>query len=219
MSVHDRVIRGFTLIEVMLAMLVLGFIGLAGASVFQQMAQSNRHIQAHQELLGQLQFTMLLLERDVRFMVARSQREAEKEHLYLTSNAQELLSDAGGLAFVRAGWSNPQAALPRSELQPVGYRVQEHQLQRFSLPFVNAVDREPVVQKLLDGIQGFEVSFLSKGQERAEWNRSGLPDAIRVRIEHDYFGELERLLLVGGETVHLEHSWTDEEQGDAHHER
>ncbi|RUO42989.1 type II secretion system protein GspJ [Aliidiomarina taiwanensis] len=194
--------RGFTLIEVMLAMAVLAIIGMASASVFQQMTQAESRSSERHALLAELQFALLIIDRDVRQLVARNRRaEGQQESFYISNDSRLLESDSGGLAFVRAGWVNPQQALPRSELQPVVYRVRDQVLQRLSLPFVDSVSGQPQVQALLTGVENFEVQFTTPGTgtQVSRWQQAEqLPEQVRIRIEHAQLGVIERVLLTSG---------------------
>lgn len=194
---------GFTLIEVMLAMAVLAIIGMASASVFNQMTQAESRASERHALLAELQFALLIIDRDVRQLVARSRRtEGMSEQVYVSNDNRLLESDSGGLAFVRAGWANPQQVLPRAELQPVVYRVRDKVLQRLSLPFVDSVSGRPQVQALLTGVESFEVQFTTPGtgNKVARWEQAEqLPEQVLIRIEHTQFGVIERVLLTSGE--------------------
>lgn len=160
--------RGFTLIEVMVAMVVLALIGLASAAVLSQMTKAEETSKKRHALLSELQFTLLIMDRDVRQMVARTIRATEEQakHIYLTNKANTADSDSGALAFVRGGWSNPEHMLPRSELQPVAYRVRDQVLQRIYQPFVDSVSSEPAVQNLLSQVESFEIEFSGDNGER-----------------------------------------------------
>jgi len=194
--------RGFTLIEVLVAMSILAIIGLVSAIVLTQMLDSEEVSKARHEQLSELQFAMLTLDRDVRQMVVRTVRAnpEESQRYYVTNDADLIDSDSGGLAFVRAGWSNPDMMLPRSELQPVVYRVREGVLQRLYRPFVDDVSGDQSIQNLLSGVESLEVSFLHAGQESDRWTRpNDLPDVVIVRLELASFGSIERWLLTSGD--------------------
>ncbi|MCO4321580.1 type II secretion system minor pseudopilin GspJ [Aliidiomarina quisquiliarum] len=194
--------RGFTLIEVMVAMVVLALIGLASAAVLSQMTQAEEASSKRHALLSELQFSLLIIDRDVRQMVARTIRATDEQakHIYLTNEASTVDSDSGALVFVRGGWSNPEHMLPRSELQPVAYRVRERVLQRVYQPFVDSVSSEPTVQDLLSQVESFEVEFSGESGERvSRWLQPHqLPERVYIRIEHEQLGMIERVLLTSG---------------------
>lgn len=200
--------RGFTLVEVMVAMLVLALIGLASATVFQQMTQAEEVASKRHEQLAALQFAFLIIDRDIRQMSARTTRIAAERagdstsngKIYLTNSGSELDSDSGALGFVRAGWTNPNHLLPRSELQGVVYRVREETLERLYVPFADDTSGEFARQTLLTGVQSFEVTFESGDAAISQWNVAGqLPTRVILRIELEEFGVVERVLLTSGE--------------------
>lgn len=193
--------RGFTLIEVLVAMSILAIIGLVSATVLTQMIDSEEVSKDRHERLSELQFAMVTLDRDVRQIVVRQVRAVPEEarRYYITNDAALIDSDSGGLAFVRAGWSNPDMMLPRSELQPVVYRVRDGVLQRIYRPFVDDVSGDEGVQDLLTGVESLEVSFQHAGEDYERWERPNtLPDLVIVRIELENFGVIERWLLTSG---------------------
>lgn len=194
--------RGFTLVEVLLAMMILGLIGLAGSTVLWQMLEANESTAERQERLQELQFTFLTLDRDIRQMIVRPVRRVpeEQRHLYLSNDSGMVDSDSGGLAFVRGGWTNPGQLLPRAELQPVTYRVRDNMLQRLQLPYVDDVSQQPAVQNLLQGVESFEVSFVHQDEAISNWELPHqVPDLVVIEIEHENFGRIERLLVTKGQ--------------------
>lgn len=194
--------QGFTLVELLLAMLIFALIGLASAFVLNQMLVSDERSYERREQLQQTQYALLMLERDVRQMVARPLRAqpSEARNIYVLSGSRMTDSDTDGLGFVRAGWSNPGAMLPRSMLQPVLYRVRDNVLQRVSSDFVDDVSGQPHVQDLLTGVEDFRVRFIHQGEELFEWNvRDALPEVVIVTLVTEEYGEIERWLLTSGE--------------------
>ncbi|RUO29851.1 type II secretion system protein GspJ [Aliidiomarina sedimenti] len=198
----NKKLNGFTLVELMLAMFIFALIGLASSVVLNQMLSSDARATERREELEQLQFSLLLLERDVRQMVMRPVRQvpAEQRNIYLFSDGRYTDSDADGLAFVRAGWSNPDAMLPRSMLQPVVYRLWDGVLQRLSHSYVDDVSAEPAIQNLLHNVTDFRVEFIANGERREDWNVANrLPDVVIVSLQTDSYGRIERWLLTSGE--------------------
>lgn len=193
--------RGFTLIEVLIAMAILALIGLASAIVLTQMIDSEENSKQRHERLAEIQFALLTLDRDVRQMVVRQVREIPEEarNIYVTNDSALIDSDSGGLAFVRAGWTNPAMMLPRSELQPIVFRVRDNVLQRVYRPFVDDTSGEQAVQDLLRGVSEFSVTFRHNDESYESWVMANhLPDIVVVRIEIENFGDVERWLLTSG---------------------
>lgn len=194
--------RGFTLVEMLVAMLIFALIGMASHFVLSQMTSSDEISKEQQAALSELQFAMLMLERDVRQMVMRPVRAVQNDArgLYVLTDSSLLDSDTDGLAFVRAGWSNPNAQLPRSMLQPVVYRVRENMLQRVYNTYVDDVSARPFVQDLLPGVEDFRIEFEHQGQRLRNWQLEGqLPDVVIVRLTHEKYGLIERWFLTSGQ--------------------
>lgn len=194
--------NGFTLIELLLAMLVFALLGLASAFVLNQMLNSDEISNQQREHLQEIQLAVLMLERDVRQMVARPLRAQPREQrsIYVLSDGRATDSDADGLAFVRAGWSNPNAILPRSSLQPVLYRLRDNVLQRVSADYVDDVSGRPHVQDLLANVEDFRVRFIHQGEELDEWAvHNALPEVVVVSLTTETYGLIERWLLTSGE--------------------
>ncbi|MEP0174399.1 MAG: type II secretion system minor pseudopilin GspJ [Paraglaciecola sp.] len=199
--------RGFTLLEILVAIAIFALIGVASTGVLNSVIESDQLSEERFAKLEELQRAMLTIERDIMQMTNRSVRiNGEASSVVVSGGEDVMSSDAGGLAFVRAGWHNPQMLLPRSTLQSVGYRLQEKELQRVYGNYVdNVIGYEPKVRVLLSDIEDFQVSFLTdetKLEDAEDWEEiyssEALPLAISVTISSKTFGEIRREFLVGG---------------------
>ncbi len=197
--------RGFTFIEMLLATAIFALIGLASVAVLSSVTDSDELSSEATERLQQMQRAMMMLERDFLQLSARQIRingdAPQNERLW--GEKFLLNSDDHGVSFSRQGWRNPGMVLARSEIQAVAYRVQEEQLQRLFTIYPDAVTgTEPQVQVLLEGVTGFEISYLqgtdwSKEEQWQEsWQDSRMPSAIRVVLTHQYLGRIERIFLL-----------------------
>ncbi len=191
--------KGFTFLEMLLAMLLFAMVGLASVAVLTSVTKSDEASQRALQQLKQFQRAMLLLERDFMQISARHVRlegdPPKQERLW---GEQYLLdSEDHGVSFTHQGWRNPGMILPRSEVQAVAYRVQEGQLQRLFTLYVDAVnDTEPQLQQLLDGVETFEVTYLFDDKWEERWHHQYLPQAVKVRIVQQDIGELERIFIL-----------------------
>tara|TARA_B110000908_G_scaffold158017_1_gene198712 strand:+ start:326 stop:958 length:633 start_codon:yes stop_codon:yes gene_type:complete len=197
--------RGFTLIEILVAMAIFTLIGLASTGVLNSVINSDQLSSERFAKLEELQRAMLTIERDILQIVPRALRvNGEPVSVVISGGEDVLNSDADGLGFVRAGWHNPQMLLPRSTLQAIGYRLQEEQLQRLYGNYVdNVIGYEPKIKILLSDIEDFRVSFLTEVEQLEEpekWQESysnaNIPIAISITLVSKTFGEIRREFIL-----------------------
>ena len=200
--------RGFTLLEILIAMAIFTLIGLAGTSVLTSVLDSDELSTQRFERLEVLQRAMLTLERDILQAVPRAVRINGEKSSTVISGGEDLLdSEADGIVLVRGGWHNPQFMLPRSTLQAVGYRLQEGQLQRLYGNYLdNVVGFEPKVKVLLEEVDDFQIEFLVQSlgttEDESGWQEdyssNVLPVAVAVTISTKTFGLIRREFMLSG---------------------
>ncbi|MGQ8366509.1 type II secretion system minor pseudopilin GspJ [Glaciecola sp. 1036] len=194
---------GFTLIELLIAVAIFAIIAIATGAVLSTVSDSNETSEQALKDLQDLQRAMLVMERDMLQMVSRVPRiQGQQNQLVINGGNFEFDSDEDGIAFVRNGWHNPQLMLPRSSLQNVTYRLQDNQLQRLHTNYVDAViGTEPKIRVLFEGVTNlqFEAAFQFSDDE-LDWQENientELPIAVKVEIETDRFGTIERIFQV-----------------------
>lgn len=197
-------VRGFTLIELIIAVAIFSLIALAANQVLENVTLSSKVSDTELTKLQNLQRAMLVIERDFQQIADRIPRvQGQDNKLIIDGGEFEFESDADGIGFVRSGWHNPQLILPRSSLQNVVYRVQEEQLQRLHTNYVDSViGTEPKVRVLLENIEDFSVEVLRDlgSDDEFEWSETiestSLPLAIRITIISKDFGQLSRVFQV-----------------------
>lgn len=191
--------KGFTFLEMLLAMLLFAMVGLASVAVLSSVTSSDVASQTAMLRLQQVQRTMLMLERDFMQISARYVRiegdPPKQERLW--GEQYLLASEDHGVSFTRLGWRNPGMVLPRSELQAVAYRLQQGQLQRLFTLYVDAVNNtEPQQQLLLEGVETFEITYLFEDKWEERWHHQYLPQAVKVRVVQQDLGDLERIFVL-----------------------
>jgi len=197
--------RGFTLLEILIAMAIFTLIGLASTGVMTSVIDSNELSEQRFGKLQSLQRAMITIERDLLQIVPRAIRlEYETNEVVFSGDKNSFDSEFYGLGFVRAGWQNPQLMLQRSTLQAVAYRVTEGRLERLYGNYVdNVAGYEPKVRVLMEDIEDFQVRFLLDPKEDSEnlenWEESvstnKLPAAVSIIITSKEFGEIRRDFL------------------------
>lgn len=176
----------FTLVEVLVTVVIMAVIGLASAAVINAIMRTSEQSEAAIEKLQQLQYAMLTLEQDLRQIVPRE-----------NPTGMYLFNDDNRLGFIRAGWFNPQGLFPRSELQPVAYVLRDGQLIREHFYFVDVVSSsEPQSRVLLNDVESFDVTFLSREKDSQKLSPTAIPPAIEITLNTKRWGEITRVFLL-----------------------
>jgi general secretion pathway protein J len=199
-SIHSRSQEGFTLIEMLVVFGVFALMGVMASQIVSRVLHNQQLLSERGMRLAEVQRAMQIIQRDVMQLSPRSIRDQ------LGDPAQPLMIGADGLMeFTRAGWRNPLAQ-QRSELQRVGYVMQDEDLYRAYWPVLDRTpDSEPNLQRLLSNVT--EIEFFAvdvSGNEHSFWpllgNFESDPDtrlgAIVMRIDLPPFGIVERLWSV-----------------------
>lgn len=199
--------NGFTLMEVLIAITITAVIGLGVWQVLNGIISSRDRVDELAEKFDGLQRTILLLERDLNQVVNRPARDIYGEfHPALTSREEGI-----ALMLTRQGWRNP-LGLRRSSLQRVAWEYTGTEVHRRYWPQVDQGQEDNSEDLLLlDDVLAFQVDFLdSRGKWHSEWPtdeevaailpgerpETGLPRALRITLEHEVFGEIERLFVL-----------------------
>lgn len=196
--------KGFTLLEVLIAIVITALIGLGSWQILNSAIRTNDQTKLRLDELAQLQRAMLYLERDFRQILARPIRDEYGDmQPALTTKNEFFVAE-----FSRTGWRNPLLD-PRSELQRVAYELDaEGSLQRHHwLVMDRSQDSQSRHRLMLEGLETFKIEFLnSEGAWKNEWPQDVneepddpvekyalLPKAARVMLEHPRFGAIERV--------------------------
>jgi general secretion pathway protein J len=200
-STHKKS-RGFTLIEVMVAISVFATLSFSAYQVVNQVQRSNEQSLEKSNRIKALQRSLVFLDNDFRQIVARQFRiNGEKADGKLLLAGEYLLdSESQGILFVRLGWKNPQQAFPRGEITKVGYRVVENKLERLWWRYPDTpVGQKPVVTPLIDGIDELKFEFYDGKKWQKKWEiKDQLPKAIKVIVTFKDYGDVERIYLTSG---------------------
>jgi general secretion pathway protein J len=203
--------RGFTLLEVMVA---VGVMALVATGAYLAIDAASRSSEATREALQRFERVdraWALMETDFRNAVARLTR------LYygppLPAMSVEFNSEYR-MTFLRGGRANP-LLLPRTELARVGYRLEDGVLWRDIWYDPARIEPELATQqKLVDGVKEVLVRVLpptaqqvENGNWLEEWPGTlppmALPVAVEVTLTLEDMGEVTRLfeLAPGGADV------------------
>lgn len=191
----EQQVRGFTLLEMLLALAIVSVLTLSAFQVLQSGMRADELTRNKARRLAELQRTFSYMEQDFTQMIIRSVRGSER---MLLAAPHQLQSDDWGVTFTRNSWQNPLGMLPRSELQRVGYRLRHQQLERLNNMYIDQPSSvSPAVRVLLSGVQTFRLRFYANGVWQDSWDSATqLPHGIEVTLEVDDFAKLTRLFLI-----------------------
>ncbi|USD60604.1 type II secretion system minor pseudopilin GspJ [Vibrio sp. SCSIO 43140] len=204
MSISNRA-KGFTLIEVLVAIAIFASLSVAAYQVVNQVQRSNELSQARSARLQEIQRGFVYLDSDFRQLALRQFRHEGEEPLTRLMLWQEglLESEGRGLLFARLGWLNPQNQFPRGEVAKIGYRLQEGKLERLWWRYPDTtVGEEPVALPIFTKVESFDMRFYNGESWANEWQAElTLPLAIEVKIRFEDYDEISRIYLTPAGTL------------------
>lgn len=197
--------RGFTLIEILVAMFLLAVIGTAGFTMLQQINAAKTRISDQSDRMVQLQRTFYWLAEDVTQIIDRPIRSS------VDSLIPAVLINEQGTSLIditRAGWANPAAdILPaRSTMQRVSYILEDDNLVRAYWYHLDTLEDGPTRRrKLLTGVEQLTLRFMDgQGSWQDNWpplnsqDDVGNPRAIEFNFELEDMGKVTRVFALPG---------------------
>jgi len=175
----SRRVRGFTLLELLVALFIAALMFAMGYGAIQQGLNSHETLKAQQAHLLELQTAVRLLEQDFAQLAPRPVRQAVG-----SEPAQPALQ--GGLpgtqpivALTRDGWANP-AGLQRPGLQRVAYFLENGTLRR---EYWNVLDQTlastTARRELLKHVKTFSIRYLDVSRQ---WQEQWPPATSTVMV-------------------------------------
>ncbi len=198
--------RGFTLVEVMVAVVIFAIVGVIAMSGYNELVKQSDIVSAGAARTRQVQSAMQRLNLDFTALEPRPVREPLGDSMLpaLSSNGRtETIAE-----LTHSGWSNP-AGVPRSTLQRVSYRLENNKLLReYWLALDRTMTGEPESAVLLDRVKRMQLRFMDSNRTwHEQWPPMGYsapdgprlrPIAVEVTVELEDWGELKRLIEVSG---------------------
>ncbi|HYJ41326.1 MAG TPA: type II secretion system minor pseudopilin GspJ [Steroidobacteraceae bacterium] len=179
--------RGFTLIEVVIAMFIAAIMFAIGYGAINQALRDRDALNVSQGRVTEIQLGMRVVAQDFAQVVARPARDTSgtgqlMPAMFASGNSDVIVT------FTRAGWSNP-AGIQRPAEQRVRYRFFDGSLVREHWLAVDpALNTEPRQRTLLTKVKAVEIRFLDpvSRQWRTDWqaNASGVvaPNAVSLLV-------------------------------------
>lgn len=195
--------NGFTLLEVLIAIVITALIGLGTSQLLSGTIKAQSITQKNSERFEQIQRTILLLSRDIQQINTRAIRDEYGDFQPALTNSNALYL----FELTRSGWRNPMDN-DRSESQRVAYELVDGELLRHYWKVLDrAQDTESVFQSLLKGVDKMSLRFMDSNFKWVDsWppaqspsavnprqRNHELPIALEITVVHDHFGTLTRL--------------------------
>jgi general secretion pathway protein J len=214
--------RGFTLLELLVALFITAVVFAMGYGALSQALTSRKEVEEQSARLSAVQQAMRVMEQDFELMQPRPARDplgnGYEAAVVVSQNAPSAMSTddttttVGGtplLTFTRGGWANP-AGLPRSELQRVSYLLRDGKLVRQNLPVMDTTAATAVVEReLLDQVQSVSFQYMDESFAwSASWPTPGMqqstpqelwrarPIAVKIVLSLKDTGVLTRIIEV-----------------------
>lgn len=199
---RDSLQRGFTLIEIMVAVAVFAVMSVIAWGALSNSLTDAEMLTDRMDRLQAIQRAMRLLSTDLALAAPRPVRNELGDQ-----QLPAILSSISGdfaLEVTHGGWGNP-AGLPRGTQQRSAYRLEEDQLVRYHW---NVLDRtfsnEPVATVLLEDVQSLFFRFYADTGDPSEvWPPQGAgnplrarPRAVEIVLSLGDAGEITRLIEV-----------------------
>jgi general secretion pathway protein J len=185
---------GFTLVELLIAILLFALLSAAAAALLSFAVDARGRTGERLDTLAAVTRTRALLAADLGQAAARPWRDDRgTPRPALVGREGDTL-----LTLVRRGWRNDGSA-SRSSLQRVEYRLFAGRLERRAWPMVDGAAPYPPAVLLTD-VTALDLRFHSAGQWQDRWDpatRDSLPDAVAIDITATGLPPLHQAFLVG----------------------
>jgi general secretion pathway protein J len=198
--------RGFTLIELMVAIFITAIVFAMGYGAVNQALNNREALEARQERLLAVQTTIRTFAQDFGQLSSRPVRDATGDNLQPVLRTEQ--STQPYLTFTRAGWANP-AGVQRPALQRVSYVLEGGTLRREHLPVLDAMlSTQTVKRELLTRVRTVQFRYMDVSRQwREQWPPQALagspninvrarPIAVEVTIELEDWGKIRRVFEV-----------------------
>ncbi|MFO1305269.1 MAG: type II secretion system minor pseudopilin GspJ [Burkholderiales bacterium] len=189
-------LRGFTLVEALIALAVFGVIALLAYRATASLSEGEARLSAESQRWRTFEALFTRFEADIRQAIPREARNGgAREPAWIGTTFE----GHAALAFTRAG--SEFYVEPGAGGQRLGYRQNGNTLE---LAYWPAIDRDdgarPAIYPLVGGIAAFDLAYLTRaGQWRDRWPLLGedaLPRAVKLALTLDDGTRIERLFTL-----------------------
>ena len=198
-AIHPRAsVRGFTLVEALVAIAILGLVAMLAWRATAAMTDSEARLASESARWRDLDAIVARLEADLHAALPRRARSGNVTEAAFSLMPQDAAGDAL-LIFSRAG---PEAVDEAgSGGQRVGYRLRDGRIEALFWPAIdNPAGTVPAAYALTGGIRRFQMEALGAGDAWSDrWPVSGdadLPRGLRLMLELGDGSRIERWIAL-----------------------
>ncbi|WP_347251702.1 GspJ family T2SS minor pseudopilin variant LspJ [Legionella sp.] len=194
--------RGFTLIEILVALAVFAILATMTSSAMYYAFNTRARVNEQAEQLNALQLALMLIERDTQQIIQREVHRGSEMHRY-----PPFVGESHYVEFTRSGMVNPNSEEKRSVLQRIAYFCRNNQFVRRSWISLDPVDRKAYRDRvLIENLTRCQFAYLNANLHvLPEWQANALqenqraepfPKAIRMDLTLKNWGTLSRLFII-----------------------
>lgn len=206
--------RGFTIAELLVALLVFAALSAAGVVVLRMSVDARERLTVMDAELAALENARTLMKDDFAQVALRTVRDefgAPVPAPFVGGDfiQQDLAREEERrlVAFVRRGWLNPEWRAPRPQLQYVEYLLIDGNLVRRTRAYLDDARDQPVNDRILIENVGEATFAFLNGIDRGElqwataWPVSGggvsAPQAVSLSVSTRRYGAIEQFFWIG----------------------
>lgn len=198
--------RGFTLIEVIVAVAIVAIIGVIGLTGLNRVIGQQEIAAVRAERWREIQLAVRMIVQDLSQAHPRVSRDETGSAVL-----ESFLADPThqyGLEFSRGGWSNP-TGFNRGTVLRVAYDLEDDTLVRFYWPVTDrTLSTPPGRNEILEGVLEMQLVYIdNNGDEWPDWppiingqvaaGPTERPRAVRIMLDIDGLGPIWRIIEVG----------------------
>ncbi|MDZ7791974.1 MAG: type II secretion system minor pseudopilin GspJ [Xanthomonadales bacterium] len=186
---------GYTLVEVLVAVMVFGILSASAYVALDALSRAAGGHRDRSEDFGALQLAVARMDADLRQLAARPVAAPAGR------TEPALVGEPRSLRATRAGWANP-AGLKRSTLQRFGWQLSGTEVQRVRWPVTDRVSEgRALTETVLPQVESLAFSYRdASGVWQERWPTDDalarLPTAIEVLIDTRRFGRVRRVVVL-----------------------
>lgn len=178
---NRRVMHGFTLVEVLVALAIFGIMTTLAYQALGQSLSNADLLTDRMDRIQGIQRSMSMLGRDLVQASPRPIRDPIGDG-YIPSIRTSLNTEFA-IEVTRGGWPNP-VGLPRGTLQRVAWRIEEGELLRYHWTVLDpTLANEPVITQIMEDVDSILFRYRTHGGDWTEqWPPIGVEGAVAERL-------------------------------------